>query len=154
MALRVSRLAFAGVLLAGLLFGCSSGSGKIPITGSVSVDGAPGSLTVLTFWPEDPSAPPDAGGRVLADDQGQFAIGDKTKDTGLLKGTYKVTFSRFLDRNGKPVLGGGKKSEAAYDVPSRESIPELYGDPKKTPISVTVASGSSTFTFEVSTKTK
>jgi hypothetical protein len=148
------RVLLGGALLAGLavLSGCSSGSSKVPVTGTVLVDGTPGSLTILTFWSEDPNAPPGGVGRVITDDKGEFAIGEQGKDTGLPRGNYKVTFSRFLDSNGKPVFGGGKKSEAAYEVPSKESMPGQYRDRGTTPVSVEVSRSSNTFRFELSTK--
>ena len=64
----------------------------------------------------------------MTDDKGQFAIGDKESDTGLLPGNYKITFSRFVDSKGRAVHGGGKKSESDSEVPSKESIPEKYRD--------------------------
>jgi hypothetical protein len=150
------RVLLGGVLLVGLagLSGCSSGSNKVPVTGTVLVDGNPGSLTILTFWSEDPNAPPGGTGRVVADDKGEFSIGEQGKDTGLPPANYKITFSRFLDKNGKPVFGGGKKSEAAYEVPSKESMPEQYRDRSKTPFSVEVSRTSNTFRLEVSTKSQ
>ncbi|QJW96641.1 hypothetical protein FTUN_4198 [Frigoriglobus tundricola] len=134
------------------LVGCGSGSGKVPVSGSVVVDGAPGALTAVTFWCDDPNAPSGGGGRVMTNDKGEFAIGEKDKDTGLPPGNYKVTFSRFVDATGKPVYGGGKKSEAKYEVPSKESIPEPYRDRSLTPVSAQISRSSNTFTFEVSTK--
>jgi hypothetical protein len=140
-------------LLVGLIVpvGCSARSGKVPVTGSVLVDGAPGSLTVVTFWAEAPNAPAGSGGRVVTNDKGEFAIGAADKDTGLAPGTYKVTFSRFLDKNGKAVYGGGKKTETEYEVPSKESIPDPYRDRATTPVSVHVARDSNTFKLEVAT---
>jgi hypothetical protein len=147
------RSLLGAVLVAALavLAGCSSRSGKVPVTGSVLVDGAPGSLTIVTFWAEDPNAPAGSGGRVVADVRGEFAIGAADKDSGLAPGSYKVTFSRFLDKNGKAVYGGGKKSEAEYEVPSKESIPEPYRDKATTPVSIRVARDSNAFKLEVST---
>ncbi|MBN9121515.1 MAG: hypothetical protein J0I06_20595 [Planctomycetes bacterium] len=149
----IRSLVAAGLVIgSAVLAGCSSRSGKVPVTGSVLVDGAPGSLTVLTFWPEDPNAPAGTGGRVMADEKGQFVIGEKEKDTGLMPGNYKVTFSRFVDRNGKAVHGGGKKNEADSEVPSKESIPEKYRDRASTPASAQVSSSSTEFRFEIATK--
>jgi len=154
------RLGFRLLLSMGLgtglatLVGCTSGSGKVPVSGSVVVDGAPGALTAVTFWSDDPNAPPGGGGRVMTNDKGEFSIGEKDKDTGLLPGNYKVTFSRFVDGTGRAVYGGGKKSEVEYEVPSKESIPEPYRDRSLTPISAQVTRSSNTFTFEVSTKNR
>jgi hypothetical protein len=154
----VPQIGVRGLVAAGLaiglavLVGCSSKSGKVPVSGSVLVDGAPGSLTVVTFWTEDPSGPPGNGGRVMTDDKGQFTIGDKESDTGLLPGNYKITFSRFVDSKGKAVHGGGKKSESSFEVPSKESIPEKYRDRASTPTTATVSSRPTEFKFEVATK--
>jgi hypothetical protein len=124
----------------------------VPVTGAVLVDGTPGSLTVVTFWADDPNAPPGTGGRITTDEKGEFAIGGTDKDTGLPPGNYKITFSRFVDNNGKAVHGGGKKSEAKYEVPSKEVIPEQYRDRSKTPIAAQVSRSSNSFKFEIMTK--
>jgi hypothetical protein len=147
------RWLVAAVLVCGLvtLAGCKTRSGKVPVSGSVFVDGTPGALTVVTFWSENPAAP-DSGGRVMTDDKGQFVIGDRESDTGLLPGNYKVTFSRFLDKNGKPVHGGGKKSEADSEVPSKESMPEKYRDRTSTPTTAQISASSLELRFEIATK--
>jgi len=153
--IRLSSRSVGGVIvLAGFtaIVGCSSRSGRVAVTGKVVVDGNPGSITVLTFVPTDPNAPPGNGGRVITDDGGNFSIGDSEKDTGLMPGDYKVTFSRFLDRNGKAVHGGGKKSESDSEPPSRESMPPTHRDAATTPVTASVSRNSTSFTFEVSTR--
>ncbi len=81
----------------------------------------------------------------------KFAFGENGKNTGLTSGEYKVTFSQTLV-NGKPTLAGsgGKKWEK---VPSeKESVADEYRDPEKTPITVSIGSGTNDFTFEIKAK--
>lgn len=153
MTTRFVRPTFAAVLAAGLLAGCSSGSGRVPVAGAVTVDGAPGALAVVTFWPADPGSSESAG-RVVADADGKFVIGDKEKDTGLTPGEYKVTVSRFVDRAGKPAHGGGKKSEAGLDAPAYESVQEAFLGRETTPLAAKVARGGAPFAFEVAANKK
>ncbi len=139
---------FTACLIA--LAGCSSRSNKVPITGSLTVDGEPGSLATLTFWPGDPNG--EGAGTVFTDDKGNFVSGDAKTGTGFTPGEYKVTVSRFLDRHGKPAQVSGKKSEASLETPAKESIPATYRDRNNTPLSINVTHDSATFTLEVKAK--
>ena len=151
-----SRTILAGLACVFLLLGgCSGRSGRIPVSGSVTVDGEPGTITIVTFTPVSSSAPPEHAGTVITDDKGQFAIGNREQDTGLMPGEYRVTFSRFLaNKGGKAVHGGGKKSEIEYDVPSKESISDEYRDKANSPITAKVSKSSTEFKFELSVKKK
>ncbi|MDY3554470.1 hypothetical protein R5W24_003594 [Gemmata sp. JC717] len=138
-----------GLGLAALL-GCTPRSNKVAISGALTVDGAPGSQATLTFWPSDPNTA--EGGSVFTDDQGRFTSGDKAAGTGFAPGEYKVTASRFLDGTGKPARVSGKKSEAGFEAPAKESIPEAYRDRNKTPLTVRIAADAAALELEIKVK--
>jgi hypothetical protein len=144
-----SRIALAVVLLPVAIAGCSSESTKYPVTGVVTLDGAPAPLVIIRFHPAEPDSV--AGGSAHTDPTGKFTIGETGNNTGLPSGEYKVTFSQTLV-NGKPTLAGsgGKASEK---LPSeQETVADEYRDPKQTPITATVGGGTNNFAFEIKAK--
>ncbi|VTU02568.1 Uncharacterized protein OS=Blastopirellula marina DSM 3645 GN=DSM3645_25799 PE=4 SV=1 [Gemmataceae bacterium] len=128
-------LVIASALLIGPVAGCARGPELVAVTGTVQFDGRPAPGTGVTFWPTD-SSPPDAagcGGTVFTDDTGAFVLGDGAA-SGLRPGAYKVTFTRVVDRAGRPAPLA-KPSE----VGGRESVPAEYLDRDRTPVTVTLA---------------
>jgi hypothetical protein len=135
----------------GLFAGCSSEPTRYPVTGTVTIDGAPAGHATVKFIPAEPGTDPKHGGLVTADAEGKFSLGEEGKNTGLPAGSYKVAFSQALI-NGKASVGGsgGKASER---LPGEtDGVPESYRDPKTTPVTATVGPGSTTFTFEIKKK--
>jgi hypothetical protein len=130
-----------------LLAGCSSEPTRYPITGTVVIDDRPAPLTTIRFIPTGNTSPM-YGGVVNADSEGNFALGEEGKNTGLPAGEYKVTFSQTLIGN-KPTLGGGGGKASERLETEQEGVPEAYRDPENTPVSVTVGSSSRTFTLEI-----
>ncbi|OWK46776.1 carboxypeptidase-like regulatory domain-containing protein [Fimbriiglobus ruber] len=154
MPIRFIRSALVALLLAMSAAGCSSRSGKVPVSGTVTVDGAPASLAVITFWPDENASSNQAGDRITADPSGKFTLGSDEADTGLFPGKYKVTVSRMVDKNGKPTGGAPpKKSEAQYEAKASESVDEKFLSKETTPFSVTVAKGAP-LTLEVTAAKK
>jgi hypothetical protein len=148
MSLLIRRAAGAAcVLLLTAFAGCSSEPTRYPVSGTVSINGQPAALTMVKFLPTGGNAPA-TGGSGLTDDAGKFVIGEAGKNTGLLAGDYKVTFSQTLV-NGKPARGGsgGKKSEALPN--EKEGVPDAYRAEASTPVTATVGPKSTTFTFEI-----
>src|SRR4051812_41535360 len=89
----ISRVAFCGIVCAGI-FGCSSGGTKLtPVAGKVTVDGAPLATGSVTFHPDaakgnnTPHIPVGS-----LDAQGNYKLVSATKD-GAPLGWYKVTVS-------------------------------------------------------------
>jgi len=128
-----------------LVMGCSE-TRRYPVSGVVTIHGAPAALTTVIFRPADADADPRMAGKTVTDDKGNFTIGGPD-NAGLPAGEYKVTFSQTLV-NGKPAHGsGGKKSEMIAG--EKEAVPDDYRDPSKTPISAKVSGSTNTFTFDI-----
>jgi len=141
-----SATVFALLLLAAAE-GCSPGEvTRYPVSGTVTMNGAPAGLTTVKFIPAGAGMEPTFGGSATADGTGAFRIGKPGENSGLPAGEYKVTFSQTVHQ-GKPVYGsGGKKSEP---VPGKEAVPDAYRDAATTPVTATVSKTSTTFAFEI-----
>ena len=87
------RFSFLTLLLAAvtlLLSGCG-GEGTRPVTGAVTMDGAPLAKVTITFYPVE-------GGRAnsIADtnEQGEYALRYTSKAKGAIPGKYQVLISK------------------------------------------------------------
>jgi hypothetical protein len=130
--------------------GRSSSDGTLPISGTVTLDGKPAALTIITFWSTQEGAEAAGVDRTTSDDSGKFTLGEegneKQKGVGLAPGEYKVTLSRTVDRSGKPVIEGGKATEP---VTATETFPDGYQDKSATPLVIEVSPDKTTFTFDI-----
>lgn len=120
-----------------LVAGCGDGDGRglVPVKGRVTVKGQPLDGAVVTFL-----APPwqrgNLGARGVSDGTGAFAvIGSRLGKSGALPGDYRVTLSRMVDAEGKPLAlsGGNPDSPGTY-----ESIPAAFASAEKTTLTATV----------------
>ena len=129
------RNAIAVVVLT-LAVGCSSKPPLVAVTGTVAMAGKPASGMGVAFWPMDPAVPLTNlnSGIVFTDETGRFAYGSTEQGTGLSPGEYKLTFTRIVDKSGKP---------APFDKPGEDGAKELvagpYLDRAKTPTMVVLA---------------
>jgi hypothetical protein len=130
--------------------GQSSSDGNVPISGTVTLDGKPAALTIITFWSMQEGAGAAGVNRTTSDDSGRFTLGEKgnekQKGVGLAPGEYKVTLSRTVDRSGKPVIEGGKATEP---VTATETFPDRYQDKSASPLTIEVSPDKTTFTFDI-----
>jgi hypothetical protein len=135
----------AAILVFGI--GCSFEPTRYPISGTVKINGASGAYAVIVFTPV--AGPTDSyrGGSVTTDNQGKFSLGDKGKNTGLLAGDHKVTFTQTLI-NGKPAHGGGGSKKSEQLVGEKEAVPAAYRKAETTPITVKIGS-TPTIDFDV-----
>ena len=70
--------------------GCGDGRAKrVPVSGIVTIDGAPLAFGSVTFLPEPGQASARAGGGSL-DENGAFSISSFTPNDGLMPGKYSV----------------------------------------------------------------
>lgn len=131
----MSRIFMTTGLFLFLLVGCSKGPPKtVAVSGTVTVDGKPSPGTVVQFWPTVKFADEERrfhSGQATTDDAGKFRFGAE----GLVPGKYKVTYSRVLDRQGKPA-----PMAKPTEVGGRETVPEELRDPEKTTQVVEVSS--------------
>ncbi|MFM7316165.1 MAG: hypothetical protein ACKO85_02895 [Isosphaeraceae bacterium] len=133
-----------------LLSGCSSSEpSRYAVSGKVTMDGKPASLVTVNFIPGDPDSTNRGSGPT--DPNGVFKIGEDGKNSGLPAGEYKVSFSQTLI-NGKPTLAGsGGKAEEKVKT-EREAVADEFRDPKTSPVTATIGSGTNEFTFEIKSK--
>ncbi len=136
------------IAVAVLAAGCSGEPSRYAATGTVTIDGAPAPLVIVSFHSTSDGGP---GGSGPTDASGKFAIGQDGKNTGFPAGEYKVTFSQTLI-NGKPTLSGSGGKAAEKVATEKEAVPAEYRDPKTTPATATVGSGPNTFTFDIKVK--
>jgi hypothetical protein len=134
-------------LLIALLAGCSSEPTRYAVTGTVKVDGKPGSYVTLRFHPEGGAG---LGGVVVADAKGEYSLSGEG-NAGLPAGSYKVTFSQTLI-NGKPSRGGSGGKAAEKVATERENLPEKYRKPETTPETARIGGASNSFDFDLKTK--
>jgi hypothetical protein len=133
--LLVRLVMLLGVLSLVAVAGC--GSSTSTVGGKVQLDGAPVADADIAFHP-----PPGKGssfhGRTGSD--GAFTLQPGADKKGPPPGQYKVTVSRYIQADGKAPpaddvvmlkLGGKLKN----------SLPHIYEDAEKTPLSAEVKSG-------------
>lgn len=84
------------LLAAALAPGCGAevdGLEKYPVRGSVTVNGEPAEMMVVTFHNVDPAAPGNAARPVAATDaEGKFALSTNGDKDGAVAGEYIATF--------------------------------------------------------------
>ncbi len=81
------------------------------------------------------------------DREGKFSLKSSSDKEGIAAGTYKVTFSKQVMADGKPLPPGGKASEVRGQV--RELFPGKYVSPDSTPEEVVVSASSQQFVFKI-----
>ncbi len=145
-AMETSRLGGVGWLLISmaLCLGCSGGSGgRIAISGTVTLNGAPLDKGNISFQPSE-GAKTSSGAIISA---GNFSI---PRDKGLLPGKYRV------EVNAAAAGGGGSATDAAPGEgppPPKELIPPEWNEESKQTIDVK-KEGPFKFSFEIATKGK
>lgn len=134
-----------------LLIGCGKPKSEVPavlvpVTGTVTVDGAPGPGVNLTFFPQGGTT--GTGGGAATDASGAFKVLHRSGTPGIEPGMYIVIASQFLTPSGNPVPTG----ESAMDHDASERLPARYQDPEHSPIHVTVKEGMEPLNLEIKTK--
>ena len=138
--LRESNAALAGaatiLVLLGLTAGCGESDGleRVPITGLLTLGGAPLPGAVVQFFPAGETAGPGALG--TSDPEGRFeVISSRESDAGIPPGEYTVRVSRLVNPDGTPVPPDAPDA----DYPGcRESVPRPYSG-VDSPLKVVIA---------------
>ena len=114
--------------------GCGGNSdGLVPTTGTITIDGQPGSNASVAFIPQAGTS--GNGGTAATDATGKFEILTPQGKKGLLPGKYKVTVSRRLNDDGTPPDPNTPPIESS----AKERLPLKYTDREKTELSATIA---------------
>lgn len=138
-------------LACGLGFAAGCGSGSAPqaqlvaVTGKVTMGGSPLTGVAVSFIPAQQTRGTGAYG--VTDAAGQFSLMHPTQKPGIEPGTYQVTFSKMVAKDGSPIPEG----KTAADVEAVQLIPPPYSEPN--PDSkineVTVSSVGGAFEFDI-----
>lgn len=144
--MRLKTICSAAVIVA-FGIGCSFEPTRYPISGTVKINGASGANAVVVFTPSAGATDTYRGGSVTTDKDGKFSLGDPAKNTGLLAGEHKVSFSQTLI-NGKPAHGGSGSKKSEQVAGEKEAVPAAFRKADTTPITVKIGS-TSTFDFDV-----
>lgn len=156
------RVVSAVLLLAACsLTGCGGGDGPgrqsvYPVTGTITMHGAPLAGAVVSFAPSD--GQPTAVGRT--DDNGKFQLTTYEYGDGAAAGAFRVVVSKAFAAPAAGGDGGGDDHEAAEEAASGhdadssgaegEMVPVQYTRSADTPLGVEVkTSGENNFTLEI-----
>jgi hypothetical protein len=129
----------AGLLLAGLI-GCGS-SGRVAVTGKVTLDGEALPNAVVTFYPEGETG--GLGGHATTGPDGTYALTSKRGDKGILPGEYKVTVSRRL----RPDGSAPGPNVRAIESDASERLPDVYHNRDRSVLHATVSKDANVHDF-------
>lgn len=141
-AVSLSTIVFLGLL------GCGGdGLDRVPLMGTVTMDGAPLTGAVLSFTPA--AGTPGEGALGVSDEAGKFeVISSREGDTGIPAGEYTVRVSRRVLPDGSPLPPDVPEADFPQ---SRESIPPPYST-IQSPLKVVIPEGGGEITVEVPAK--
>lgn len=124
--------------------GCG-GSGTIPVTGTVTLDGQPLPNAVVAFAPKDGSRP--AVGRT--DAQGNFQVTTFTENDGVMPGEHIVTVTAFetVYNAKKPSDGSDEGTGGRMDL--KWIAPQRYSQASASGLSAAVSRGQTHFVFDL-----
>lgn len=143
-----NKMLMTGFLLC--IVGCGGTSEStlevFPVNGTVTVDGETLPFVTVTFLPQKGTK--GVGGYGATDESGNFTLKYRDQRDGVPEGTYRVLFTRLVQPDGSPI----PKDQMAADVGAKNSLPEKYNDPNRSPIEAKVAKSNEPFKFELKTK--
>ena len=114
-----------GLALSALLVGCQRGDGRLPVTGTVTIDGKPATNGSIRFQPIEANAAKSSGGAIR---QGAFEI-EAAK--GLPPGKYAITVQSYRE------TGRIIHDAQAGDLPESKPV-DL--EPKSTAVAIVAGS--------------
>lgn len=134
-------------LIAGLAMvaGCGGGGEvdddrpeRTPVSGTVTLDGAPVEGAVITFHTESATG---RGANGRSDSSGAFKMGTFEATDGVLPGNYQVTVTKMAAAS-----AGSQVSEddpnydpnAGVDAKPKNELPAKYADPQQSALTITV----------------
>jgi hypothetical protein len=131
------------------LAGCSRGPAVVRVEGKVTLNDQPLTGAVVTYHP-DGNTPGDALASGRTDETGQFTLRGRSGSEGAMAGSYKVTISKWLRKDGSVLPEG----TPPMDSDARESIPAEWSDVGSTKLRATVAEGSEPAAFHLKATAK
>lgn len=149
-----------GILLAAaalLLPGCGASTEQpdfvselVPVTGTVTLEGAPLEGVMVNFMPQEGNAIAygltDASGKYSL--QPQMSGQAEKESTGALPGEYQVYISKLVLPDGTAVPEGLSDAEAE-EKGAKQLLPPKYSSPANSSLKATVEKGQTTVDFEL-----
>jgi hypothetical protein len=135
----LARMGF-GLLLAGLI-GCGKSSNRVPVTGTVTLDGKALSNALVTFYPEGETG--GLGGSGQTGPDGKYTLTPNQGGKGILPGEYRVTVSRRL----RPDGSAPDPNVPPIESDARETLPATYHNRDATTLRARVAKDSAVHDF-------
>ncbi|MEQ1828675.1 MAG: hypothetical protein ABL921_22120 [Pirellula sp.] len=136
----------AFLLMIVFVIGCGGGKKRVPVAGSITVDGKPADGATLLFHPIDSKDAPIGSGS--ADQNGKFSVVSDLKD-GLMAGSYKVSVV-WPDPAVKPTAA--QKMTGLFD-PGPDLLKGRFDSQAKTTLKVDITSSTKELPpFELKTK--
>lgn len=126
--------------------GCGGdGLRRVAVQGKVTAKGVPVANATVSFKPQGDTK--GEGGIGTTNAEGAFTLtGSRKGASGVVPGKYKVTVSRFVNRDGSPVdLATFKEAENPF---AHESVPPPYSGPDS-PLEVAVPDQGGAVTVEI-----
>lgn len=127
----------------GIVCGCGPTGGRVPVRGTVNLEGAPLAGAVVMFHAEPGVA--GNGGMGVTDEAGRFALRTPQADDGILPGAYRITVScRTLKPEAERRVAEMKAAgvpPAITEADTQEIVPAGYTLPDRTPLRQSVGPG-------------
>jgi hypothetical protein len=146
-AMMASRRFWVALLLLGLL-GCSGKSSRVPVAGTVTLDGKPLADASVSFHPRDQT--PGLGGQGRTGTDGKYAITPARHADGLDPGDYTVVISRPLRRDGSPP----PPNVPPIESDARETLPPIYSSRSDSTLKATVSPDTNSYDFALQSAPK
>jgi hypothetical protein len=158
--IHVQRTGILAVVV--LCVGCAGGkgSGTVPVTGKVTLNGAPAEGVAVSFI-SDGGGPSAVG---VTDESGQYSLTTTAKDDGAMPGRYRVTLAKYQGSDSATAQSGEvhadyditneypagyDESAAALAAPSKNLLNDRYADPNTSGFTAEVAEGPNTHNFDL-----
>ncbi len=140
-------------LVAVALMGCGgapAGPVVVPVTGVITLDGAPLADAKVLFLPNEKTSNPCTG---TTDAAGKYTLTQSTFQ-GATPGSYKVTVEVYQQKDGKPVPEEMKNDMMQLIAMGRakQILPPKYADASKTTLTAEVTEPKAEVNFELVTK--
>ena len=139
------RRAWCLIAAAALAAGCGSGA-VLPVSGIVTMDGAPMDGATVMFYPEEKAG--GMAGTATTGTDGKFVIVGLKGQRGLVPGKYKVTVTKMK------IVPEGEVVGAITDADVRDDLPPHYSDPSQTKLSYRVTGDGQPIEIKLTKKKK
>jgi hypothetical protein len=122
-----------------LLFalGCESNNAVYPVRGKVMFDGKPmaggGSISLLPLKEQEGKT---AGGEIAED--GTYTLSTYGDGDGSMPGEFRVVIYQVTEKEPERTEDGQRPAFSTSSLPMADRIPEVYADPRNSPLRATV----------------